>query len=232
MRAMKLVKQGQSLSVNNFDFGENASDIPHRHGALLPDAVRAIICGPSGSGKTNIMLSLLFEPNGLKFANVYVYSKSLYQPKYTFLENVLRQVKEVGYFPYTDNDDIVDPAEAKEHSVFIFDDVACDKQDKIRAYFSMGRHKKVDSLYLCQTYARIPKHLVRDNANIIVLFKQDELNLRHCYDDHVTTDVSFDRFKDMCRTCWQDNYGVLVIVKDCDISKGRYRKGFDEFICV
>lgn len=229
-----MVKQSQSLSVKNFDFAENAANNPHppRHGPLLPDAVRAIICGPSGSGKTNIMFSLLFEPNGLKFENVYVYSKSLYQPKYKLLENVLRQVKGVGYFPYSENDDIVDPAEAKEHSVFIFDDVACDKQDKIRAYFCMGRHKKVDSFYLCQTYARIPKHLVRDNANIIVLFKQDELNLRHCYDDHVTTDVSFDQFKDMCRACWQDNYGVLVIVKDCDISKGRYRKGFDQFICM
>ena len=39
--------------------------------------VRAVICGPSGYGKTNVLLSLLESPNGLRFENVYVYSKSL-----------------------------------------------------------------------------------------------------------------------------------------------------------
>lgn len=235
---MYTVKQQVSLPITNFDVSENGGDqaSPHvrrKHGPLLPNAVRAIICGPSGCGKTNIMFSLLVEPNGLSFENVYVYSKSLYQPKYQLLAEVLKQIKGMCYYPYSENDDIVDPSSAKENSVFIFDDVACDKQDKIRAYFAMGRHKCVDSFYLCQTYTRIPKHLVRDNANVLVLFKQDEMNLKHVYDDHVTTDMTFDEFKDLCRRCWQDNYyGVLVIVKENDLKNGRYRKGFDEFICM
>jgi len=41
----------------------------------------------------------------------------------------------------------------------------------------MGRHKNIDSFYLCQTYS--PKHLIRDNANFIIMFKQDDLNMRH-----------------------------------------------------
>ncbi|EZA55673.1 hypothetical protein X777_04182 [Ooceraea biroi] len=36
----------------------------------------------------------------------------------------------------------------------------------MREHFSMGRHSLVDCFYLCQTYARIPKHLLRDNANL------------------------------------------------------------------
>ena len=59
--------------------------------------------------------------------------------------------------------------------------VACDKQNNIKIYFSRGRHKNVDSFYLCRTYRRTPKHLLRDNANMLILFKQDELNLRHIY---------------------------------------------------
>ena len=31
----------------------------------------------------------------------------------------------------------------------IFDDIACEKQDSVRAFFCMGRHKKVDCFYLC-----------------------------------------------------------------------------------
>ena len=211
--------------------GENSSH--QRHGPLFPSSIRAIICGPSGCGKTNIMLSLLCAPNGLRFINVYVFSKSLYQPKYKLLKEALSRVKGMNYYSFSENDAVVDPADAKEHSVFIFDDVACDKQDKIRAYFAMGRHKSVDTFYLAQTYARVPKQIIRDNSNVLILFKQDEMNLRHVYDDHVTTDMTFDKFKEICSTCWRDDsHSVLVIVKENELHNGRYRKGFDEFICL
>ncbi|KAK9700974.1 hypothetical protein QE152_g30899 [Popillia japonica] len=159
-------------------------------------------------------------------------SKSLYQPKYELLNEIMSNVKEATYFPYKENEDILDPEEAQLNSIFIFDDVACDKQDKIRAYFSMGRHKAVDCFYLCQSYARIPKHLIRDNANLIVLFKQDDLNLRHVYDDHVGVDMSLETFKQMCSEYWKDKYGFLTIDRDSDIDKARYRKNADCFICI
>ncbi|KAL6256683.1 hypothetical protein P5V15_012802 [Pogonomyrmex californicus] len=57
----------------------------------------------------------------------------------------------------------------------------------------MGRHSNVDCFYLCQTYARIPKHLIRDKANLLILFKQDGTNLKHVYNDHDSywTDVGW-----------------------------------------
>jgi len=72
---------------------------------------------------------------------------------------------------------VLSPDEVRPSCVFIFDDVACEKQDDIRNYFSMGRHKMVDCFYLWQTYTRMPKHLVRDNANLVILFKRDETNV-------------------------------------------------------
>ncbi|KYN29961.1 hypothetical protein ALC57_00577 [Trachymyrmex cornetzi] len=60
-----------------------------KHGEMLPNTIRAIICGPSNCGKTNVLISLLESPNGVRFENVYVYSKSLQQPKYQYLENFL-----------------------------------------------------------------------------------------------------------------------------------------------
>ena len=48
-----------------------------------------IVCGLSNCGKTNAVLALLTHPNGLRFANLYVYSISLNQLKYTLLKRML-----------------------------------------------------------------------------------------------------------------------------------------------
>ena len=233
---MRIIRQGTCLEIRNHDDdNEEYKSLSHhihrqKHGVLFPQSIRSIICGPSGSGKTNILLSLLFDPNGVKFTNVYIYCKSLYQPKYKLLQEVLERVKGIGYYQYEDNEQVINPKDAKSNSVMIFDDVTCDKQDNIRRYFSMGRHKNIDCFYLCQTYTRIPKHLIRDNANLLVLLKQDERNLKHVYEDHVGTDMTFQEFKNVCTICWKAKYGFLVIDKDSDLNSGRYRKGFDQYI--
>lgn len=226
---MRKQKQKHHLNIQNFDMPKQKQT--NKHGQLFPNTIRALICGPSNCGKTNVMMSLLTDANGLKFQNVYVYSKSLQQEKYDFLRETLKHCR-LGYFTYGENDDVIDPSTAQPDSVFIFDDVACEKQDKIRNYFCMGRHNDIDSFYLSQTYSKVPKQLIRDNANVLVLFKQDELNLKHIYSDHVNTDMSFDSFKRICSECWNDKYGFLVMVKDNDINKGRYRSKFDTYIIL
>lgn len=226
---MRFVKQQVTLSVKNADVMTTCT-MNKRHGALLPSSIRGIIVGPSSCGKTNVMISLLEHPNGLQFENVYIYSKSLHQPKYEYLEELIRPISGLGFYTFSNNCDVIPPEEAKPNSIFIFDDVACGKQDNMRSYFCMGRHNEVDSFYLCQTYTHIPKHLIRDNGNFLILFKQDELNLKHIYNDHVNTDMTFDKFKSACAECWRNKYGFLVIDKDSPLNKGRYRKGFDVFM--
>lgn len=179
------------------------------------------------------MISLLESPNGLRFENVYVYSKSLRQPKYQYLKELFAVVgADVGYFAFSENTDVIPPAEALPNSIFVFDDVACDEQDVMREYFAMGRHSHVDCFYLSQSYARIPKHLIRDNVNLLILFKQDAMNLRHVYDDHVNTDMTFKMFNKLCTKCWQQKHGFLVIDKDSAMANGRYRRRFNEFIVL
>jgi hypothetical protein len=110
--------------------------------------------------------------------------------------------------------------------------VASCNQNIIKSYFCFGRHKNTDCFYLCQTYSAIPKQLIRDNANLLVVFQQDMTNLKHIHDDHVTVDMSFQKFKDLCSQCWRDKYGFLVIDKDSPLDNGRYRQGFDKFIYI
>jgi hypothetical protein len=231
---MRTVKQKESLSVVNLDniIGRGHTFIKKKHGPLLPNSIRAVICGPSNCGKTNLMLSLLFDKNGLKFQNIYIYSKSLNQPKCVYLKKVMDSLKEIGFYQYRENAEILPPSRAKKHSIFIFDDVACHKQNNIKKYFSMGRHSDVDSFYLCQTYSSIPKQLIRDNVNFIVLFRQDELNLKHIYQDHVGADMRFEQFKQLCSESWKEKYGYFVIDKDSNANNGRYRKKLDEFIVL
>lgn len=227
---MRLLKQGESLKIQNLDFvNKNKSQIK-RHGPVLPSTIRSIIVGPSNCGKTNVMISLLIDPNGLRYKNIYVYSKSLYQPKYEYLKHILSNIKEISYNTFSNNEDVIPIEKAKENSIFIFDDIACEKQNNVREYFCMGRHKAIDSFFLCQTYSHISKQLIRDNANLLIIFKQDEINLRHIFQNHVNPDMNFKKFLDICNMCWKDRYGFLVIDKDSDINKGRYRKNFDIYI--
>ena len=66
----------------------------------------------------------------------------------------------------------------------------------------------------------------------ILLFKQDDLNFKHAYNDHVNTDMKYDTFKNICAEAWIDRYGFLVVDKDSSIDSGRYSVGFDRFIVV
>ncbi|KYN39371.1 hypothetical protein ALC56_06240 [Trachymyrmex septentrionalis] len=186
-----------------------------RFGPLLSNTIRCIICGPSNCGKTNALISLIESPHGVRFENVYVYLKSLFQPKYRYLEELLESINGISYYAFSNNRDVIPPKEALPNSIFVFDDVACDNQNTIREYFSMGRHTNIDCFYFCQTYAKIPKHLIRDNENFLILFKQDGTNLKHIYDDH------------LCHLCWQHKYGFVVIDKDSALRNGRYRRGFN-----
>ena len=80
---MDIVVQKDKLCVSNIDHltVDNINCEKSKHGKLLPNTVRCIVSGPSNCGKTNVVINLLTHENGLHYNNVYVYSKSLNQPK-------------------------------------------------------------------------------------------------------------------------------------------------------
>ena len=100
---MRLVKQRKTLRVDNLDGGRKLASKRRRHSELLPESIRCIVCGPSNCGKTNVMVCLLLDPNGLRFRNVYLYSKTPFQPKYEDLRRIFEGVDGIGYHVYSDN---------------------------------------------------------------------------------------------------------------------------------
>lgn len=105
----------------------------------------------------------------------------------------------MGYYTFdTYNESVIPSEKAKNNSIMIFDDIACEKQNSVRQYFTFTQHRNVDSFYLAQTYPRVSKHLICDNANIIIMFREDEI-----------TDITFEKFYELCRECWKDKYGFF-----------------------
>lgn len=223
---MRLVSQAQKIDVILSDNDEEVSG-RRKHGVLLPGSIRAAICGPSGCGKTCVMTSLLYHQNGLRFENIYLFCKTLFQPKYQQLESNIKSVKGMSYT--ASNEGITPLSDVKADSILIFDDVSCECQKEIRNAYCMGRHKGIDCFYLTQTYTAVPKHLLRDNLNFMILFKQDLLNMRHVYEDHVAGDMGFQQFQKLCSLAWSNPHDFLVIAKDFELNNGRYRRGFDNF---
>lgn len=137
------------------------------------------------------------------------------------------------FFHFFDNDKVISPEKLLPNSVFIMDDLISKHQSIIKEYFSRGIHNKVDIFYLAQSYSKVPKQLIRDNANLIVLFKQDETNLKHVYNEHCSGDMNYKEFKHFCVTCWnRDRFSFVVIYKDSERDDGRYRFGFDTFVVL
>lgn len=227
---MKFIKQKTTIVVNNLDVYDSEISKPKRHGILLPNTIRCLIVGPSSCGKTNLMITLLEDINGLRFENIYIFSKSLYQPKYIQLEKNIKSIPGMGFFPFSNSEDVIHPNETLPNSIMIFDDVATQNQKSIREYFAMGRHNKIDSFYIAQSYSFIFKQIIRDNSNLIIVFKQDLRNLKHIYDDHCSTDMTFETFKQIAGECFRSRYGFMSINKDCCLENGRYRRGIDEFL--
>lgn len=58
------------------------------------------------------------------------------------------------------------------------------------------------------------------------------MNMKHVFNDHVMPDMSFLQFGNLCGSCWNEDYGFLVIDKECAINDGRNRKGFDKFASI
>lgn len=226
---IKNLDKKSKLIIKNYDTFKP----PERLNPLFPNVMRAIICGPSNCGKTNVLMNILTK---IHHTDIIICSKTSYQDKYKHLENLIEEFNKVcnkfnmGPRKYQNLslESLPNPEEISPCSVVIFDDISTEQQDKISNYFAYGRHNKISCFYLSQTYSKIPKQLIRDNVNYIILFLQDKTNLKHVYDDHVC-DIDYDVFKNYCTNTWREKYGFLVIDKERETNNGRYKRMFEAY---
>lgn len=204
--------------------------VPYHHETLrdnlLPQPLRCLIVGSSGCGKTNLLLNLIYNHNGVLFKNLYVFSKSIEQPAYIELRKKYMDVekklnKTIAYF-YNNCDDIPPLEECRKNSLVVFDDCLMEKQDVIKDYFIRGRHRKLSCVYLSQSYGRVDMQVIRNNLNLLCVFKQNKHYTKRIYDDFVGVDTSYKNFEKMCEKCWKEPYGFLTINTTKKSHKGKY----------
>ena len=222
--------------MNVIDYSKkfkNPSSNRSQHSAFFPKNIMAVIAGSTGSGKTNLLLNLLTEKGVLDYNKVYVYSSTLFQPAYVYLKEFYEKLSKsigikIGHF-YSTDDDILDPSQLDPHysNLMVFDDVMLTPQSIIKDYFCRGRHNNLSVFYLVQSLHKISKHCIRDNANIFILFRQDDKTLRYFHETHISADMDWNEFKQFCYKAWKIKHGFVVINIWDDPYCGRYLENYN-----
>ena len=229
-----------------FDFSDTASTFHRRNSAYLLNDMRCIIVGKSGCGKTVLMFNMILR--WLDFDDLYIYGKSVHQPLYLKLkqcyesgcsneatvaalragvgEELIRdlatgQERKVVFL------ETLPPPEEFDKSrknVIVFDDVMLESQSGIEPFFARGRHNNINCFYITQNYAQVPNRTIRENANFLIAFQQNDQSIRNIHANHAT-ELDLRQFREICRAAWSAPRSFLVIVPD---SAPKYRRNFDE----
>jgi Poxvirus A32 protein len=209
------------------------------HSILFPKNIFAVIAGSTGSGKTNLLINLLRKAELLNYDHVYIYSSTLHQPAYEYLKQFYLDLEElifgntnkkveIAQF-FDDDTEIMNPSQLDQNKnhIMIFDDVMMEDQSVIKDYFCRGRHNNVNVFYLCQSLHKIAKHCIRENANIFILFRQDDKTLKYFHETHISGDMNFEELKHFCENAWRRKHGFVVINIWDEAFCGRYWSNYD-----
>ena len=164
---------------------------------------RTLIIGFSNCGKTYLMNHILFQ----KQESIFIITKLINQ-----YPNIKAQTS-----------DEIQPLENYENNTVVFDDMLLSKQSSdIDLFFTRGRHHLIDIYYISQSYFHLPKNTIRNNSNIINLFKQTLRDIILLFHDIAGLDMNLEEWKSLCRKAWENDYDYLQIDRFAKIGEGRY----------
>src|SRR6266496_769557 len=160
------------------------------------------------------------------------YKKRTNKPKYNKIAHFIIPIdsKKSTKNSKEDQDEILKEAikypkelDSKCNHIMVFDDVMLKDQYIIKEYFTTGRHNNVNIFYLAQSFYKIEKDCIRDNMNMLILFRQGKKTLRCIYDDIVSGDMDdINEFFEICYNAWKKPHDFIVIIIDGDPKYGKY----------
>ena len=96
--------------------------------------------------------------------------------------------------------DEIQASENYENSTVVFDDMLLSKQESnFCLFFTRGRHNDIDIYYEYRNYFHLPKKTIRNNSNIIILFKQTLRDIILLFHDIAGLDMNLEDWKQLCR---------------------------------
>jgi len=130
---------------------------------------------------------------------------------------------------YKANIDVPNPSslDCNKNNLIIFDDVLLDKQRIMEEYYTKGRHNSTQAFYISQSFFVLPKGSIRDNANLLILFVLDDINIQNIHRQIVSRDMDLDTFRKFCKKVWDKKHKYMVIDRFNDDVNWKYRDGFD-----
>ena len=165
---------------------------------------RQVIIGPSNVGKTFYMLKILEKIGDKRPIHIITRSPNQYPNHKTSNE--------------------IKPINKYKGSIVIFDDMLGAKNSsQIDEFFTRGRHEDLDVYYISQSYFALPRQSIRNNSDILILFKQTLRDVQSMYYDIGAYDMKYDEFKEMCHKAWDEKYNYLCIDMTKNKNEGKYR---------
>ena len=133
---------------------------------------------------------------------------------------------------YENPSDLPDIKDMGEGTLVVFDDLMTNRsaQQKAGDIFTKGRPFNVNVIFITQSYYEIPKRTIRDNANFLILFRQNSRSIEPIFRDNVdSTDMNYKEFQKFANDVWKEKHNFLTIDKTLDAHEGKFRKTLDLF---
>ena len=97
---------------------------------------------------------------------------------------------------------------------------------RVEAMFKRSRHNNLSIFIISQDYCELPKRTIRAIGNIYHILKPKTFrDVHNLYQDKESMDMTFDEFKNLTSTCWNEKYQPLTFDLSKDKYFGRYRLG-------
>lgn len=203
----------------------------NKYDHLPQHPMRALVIGGSSAGKTNLLLNLIMMMQC--FDVLYLYSPAIDEPIYVGIRKYFGDRMHAFR-------SLLDIMKGKEYQAahpgkqicIIFDDVM-NKKSKLLSYinelYSAGRKCNLSTVFISQSYYRIPKE-TRLQANIFIVKDIATKRDRNMVMGELAMHVDPEELKEMYDDCQSDGYDAALVIDRQTKNKNKmYRKGFNQF---
>ena len=87
---------------------------------------------------------------------------------------------------------------------------------QIDEFFTRGRHEDLDNSYISQSCFALPRQIIRNNSDRLILFKQILRDVQKMYYDIGAYDMKYDEFKQLRHKAWSERFNYLTIRNNSD----------------
>lgn len=214
--------------INFYSKIPNSKEKKYESNAGLKPPFRLLIVGSSGSGKTNTLINLIYNmPN--YFHTITICTKNADEPLYQYLKKKLDDSVSL-----CEGLDEIPPLDSYDKSVphlVVFDDMVLERnQDAMIEYFVRARKLNISTVYISQSYFRVPK-TIRANINYLILKKiSSNRDLSMILTDY-SLGVSKEELYKVYKYATKEMFSFLLVDLEADENE-KFRKNWNSILSV